>query len=62
MSCHRWLGQLEEFFGMIKMALCDGLQIGKLESSSDRDVPYPRLDGFAQVIFYPGGSVLARLS
>jgi len=50
MSCHGWLGQLEGFFGLdkirlIKMASCDVLQISKLESSSDRDVAYLRLEG-----------------
>ena len=52
LTCHGWLGQLEGFFGLdkirlIKMALCDGLQIGRLESSLDHDVAYPRLEGFA---------------
>lgn len=49
---HGWLGQLEGFFGMeemklIEMASSDGLDIGRLESSSDRDVAYLRLVGFA---------------
>ena len=40
---------------LIKMASCDGLQVGKLESSSDRDVAYLRLEGFARVVFDLGG-------
>jgi len=48
------------FFGLdeiklIEMASCDGLQISRLESSSDRDVSYPRLEGFARAVFDPGG-------
>ena len=36
---------------LIEMDSCDGLDIGRLESSLDRDVAYPRLDGFARVVF-----------
>lgn len=55
-----WLGQLKGFFvlyeiRLIEMASCDGLYIGKLQSSLDHDVAYPRLEGFAQVVFDPGG-------
>lgn len=32
---------------LIEMASCHGLDIGMLKSSSDRDVSYPRLEGFA---------------
>lgn len=60
MSCHGWLGQLEGYFGMydirlIEMASFDGLQDGRLESSSDCDVTYPRLVGFARLVFDLGG-------
>lgn len=56
MSCHGWLGQVKGLFGMdkirlIKMASCDVLQVGKLESSLDRNVSCPRLVGFARVVF-----------
>ena len=49
---HRWLGHLEGFFGLdeirlIEMDSCDGLDIGRLEYSSGRDVAYPRLVRFA---------------
>ena len=36
---------------MIEMDSCDGLDIERLESSSDHDVSYPILEGFAQVVF-----------
>ena len=60
MSCHGWLGQLEGFFGMdkinmIEMTSCDGLQVGRLESSLDCDVAYLRLEGFARVLIDPRG-------
>lgn len=60
LACHEWLGQLEGFFGMdeirlIEMASCDGMDIGKLESSLDCDVAYPRLVGFARFVFHQGG-------
>ena len=60
MTCHGWLGQLEGFFGLdeirlIEMASCDGLQVRRLEYSSDRDVAYPRLEGFVRVVFDLGG-------
>lgn len=50
--CHGWLGQLKGEFGMdeirlIEMDSCDGIQVGRLESSSDRDVSYPIFVGFA---------------
>jgi len=52
MSCHGWMGQLDGFFGLdkirlTKMASCDGLDIGRLEYSSDCDVAYSRWEGFA---------------
>ena len=52
LSCHGWLGQLEDFFGLdeirlIEMASCDGLHIDRQEASSDRSVAYPRLEGFS---------------
>lgn len=60
MSCHGWLGQLEGFFHMdeiklIKMASCDGLDIGILKYSSDHDIAYLRLELFSQLVFDPGG-------
>ena len=65
--CHGWLGQPKDLFGMdeinmIEMDSCDGLQIGRLESSSYCDVAYPRLEGFSCVVFDPGGRVLTVLS
>ena len=36
---------------MIEIDSCDGIQINRLESSSDRDVAYSRLEGFARVAF-----------
>jgi len=39
---------------LIEMASCDGLDVGKLASSSDRDVAYPILVGFA-LVFDPRG-------
>ena len=58
--CHGWLGKIEGFFGMdkiklIEMGSCDGLDIGKLESSLDHGVAYPILEGFSRVIFDPEG-------
>lgn len=52
MIFHGSLGQLEDFFSMdeidlIKIGLCDGLQIGRLAYSLDHDATYPRLEGFA---------------
>lgn len=46
LMCHGWLGQRKGFFSMneiklIEMASCDGQQVGKLKSSSDRGVAYP---------------------
>ena len=60
MSCHGWLGQLEDFFSMveinmIEIASCDGLHVGMLESSLDRDVAYLRSHGFARMVFDLGG-------
>ena len=40
---------------MIDIASCDGLQVSKLESSSDHDLTYPRLVGFSWAIFDLGG-------
>ena len=56
LTCHGWLGQLADCFGwdeirLIEMASCDGLDIGRLESSSDRDVAYRTLVGIARVVF-----------
>ena len=47
--CHGRLGQLEGFFSLdeirlIELASFDVLHIGRLESSLDRDVAYPRLE------------------
>ena len=36
---------------LIEMDSCDGLDIGRLESSSDCDVAYSRLEGFERVLF-----------
>lgn len=52
MYYHGWLGKIEEFFGMDKINMieidsCDRLQVGMIESSSDHDVAYPILEGFA---------------
>ena len=60
MICHGWLGQLEGFFGMDEMRLidmdsCDGLDIGKLEYSSNSGIAYLRLVGFSLVVFDLGG-------
>lgn len=60
MIFHGWLGQIDDLFDMdeirmIEIASCDGLQIGRLESSSDRDVAYRILKGYAQVVFDPRG-------
>ena len=60
LMCHGWLGQLKVLFGMdeirlIEMASCDGLDIGRLESSSDHGVAHSRLVGFSRVVFDPGG-------
>ena len=33
------------------MDSCDGLDIGRLEYSLDRDVTYSRLEGFERVLF-----------
>jgi len=54
------LGKIEGFFAMdevklIEMASCDGVHIGRLESSSECDVAYLRLVDFAQVVFDLGG-------
>ena len=59
MSSHGWLAQLKGFFGvdeikLIEMSSCDGLDISRLEYSSDHDVAYPRLEGFARLVFDPG--------
>ena len=55
-----WLGQLKDCFGMdeigvIKIASCDRLQIGRLVSSLDRDVAYPRLEESERIMFGAGG-------
>ena len=60
MIFHGWLGKIEGFFAMdevklIEMASCDGVHIGRLESSSECDVAYLRLVDFAQVVFDLGG-------
>jgi len=52
MNFHGWLGQLKAFFGMdeinmIEMASCDGIHIGRLESSLDCNVAYLRVEVFA---------------
>ena len=38
---------------MIEIASCDGLDISRVESSSDHDVAYSRLEGFVRVVFDP---------
>lgn len=48
------LAQLEDFFGIEKMSMieitsCDGLGVGMLVSSSDRDVTYPKMEGCARI-------------
>lgn len=51
---HGWLGQLEGFFGQVRLierASCDGLNIGKLESSLDPDVAYLRVEAFVCIVF-----------
>ena len=57
---HGWLGHLEDFFSMdeinmIENISCDGIHVGRLESSLDCDVAYQILEGFPRVIFNPGG-------
>ncbi len=44
-----------EVIGIIKIASCDGLHIGRLVSPLDRYAPYLRLEGCARVVFDPGG-------
>lgn len=58
--CHGWLGQLGGFFGLdeirlIEMDSYDGLHISRLESSSECDVSYLILEGFARVVCDLGG-------
>jgi len=43
---------------LIKVSSFDGLDVGMLESASDRDVAYPIFEGFSRVVFDPGGECL----
>jgi len=50
LTFHGFLGKLENLFdmddiGLIEIASCDGMEIGILVSSLDRDVAYMRVDG-----------------
>jgi len=50
LTFHGFLGNLKDLFdmdyiGLIEIASCDGMEIGRLVSSLDHDVAYLRVEG-----------------